>query len=81
MRWNDYAVLALIGLGAVGFVLMTVAFVLIARQGNFKSLQEADAAGRWSLPRRLMFAGALLGMILGVGIAVLSLLPGGLWGD
>jgi hypothetical protein len=81
MRWNDYAVFALIGLGAVGFVLMTIAFVLIARQGNFQSLREADAAGRWSLPRRLMFTGAMLGMILGIGIFVLGLLPGGLWGD
>jgi len=82
MGWNDYAVFALLGMGAIGFVLMTIAFVLIARQGSWKSLQASEPGARWSLPRRLMFAGAMLGMLLGVGIAVLTIIPGGLpWRD
>jgi Zn-dependent protease len=82
MRWNDYAVFALLGLGAIGFVLMTIAFVLIIRQGSFKSLQQSDAAGRWPLPRRLMLVGAMLGMLFGLGVAVLGVIPGGLpWRD
>ena len=82
MAWNDYVLFALIGLGAVGFVLMTIAFILIFRQGNFQSLRESDAAGRWPLSRRLMFAGAMLGVLFGVGVAVLGVIPGGLpWRD
>ena len=82
MGWNDYAIFALLGLGLVGFVTMTVAFVLLARQRSFKSLQESDAAGRWPLSRRLMFVGALLGVLFGVGVAVLGVIPGGLpWRD
>ena len=78
MGWSDYAVFALLGIGVLGFVSMTVAFVLLARQGSWKSLQQGEPGARWPLSRRLLFAGAVLGALFGVGVAALSIIPGGL---
>jgi hypothetical protein len=78
MGWSDYAVFALLGVGLLGFVSMTIAFMLLARQGSWKGLQPGEPGARWPLSRRLMFTGAMLGTLFGVGVVVLSIIPGGL---
>ena len=57
---------------------MIAAFVLIARHGGWtKAIQQPIADGRWTLPRRLLLAGASLGMLFAVGVTILRFVPGG----
>jgi len=43
---------------------------------------RSDPDGRWSLPRRLMFAGAFFGIVFSLTVAILFLIPGGIpWMD
>jgi hypothetical protein len=58
--------LVLIAPGLVGFTLMIVAFVMVARQGGWTPAMQPDPQGRWPLPRRLMCAGAGLGVLFAV---------------
>ena len=82
MNWSELPILAAIAVGFVGFCLMVAAFVLVARQGGWKQAMRLEPDGRWSLPRRLMFAGALLGMVFAVAVNLLFAIPGGIpWSD
>jgi hypothetical protein len=71
-------VLVCAAVGLVGFCLMLTAFVLVARQGGWQPAMQGLPGGRWPLPRRLMFTGALLGVLFGLSYLVLSLIPGGI---
>jgi hypothetical protein len=80
MNWNEVPILAVIVVGFVGFSLMVAAFVMVALQGGRAMRSAPD--GRWSLPRRLMFAGAWLAIVFSVTVAILFLIPGGIpWMD
>ena len=58
MDLGALSLLVLIAPGLVGFTLMIVAFVMVARQGGWTQAMHPDPQGRWPLPRRLMCAGA-----------------------
>jgi hypothetical protein len=64
------------GVGAVGFALMMAAYVLAAWKPL--AVQPAEGAVSWPLPRRLIFLGALLGVVFGFLMSVLMLIPGGI---
>jgi hypothetical protein len=78
MNWSEVPILAAIVMGFVGFCLMVAAFVLVARQGGWRPAMRSTPNGRWSLPRRLMFAGAFLGILFSLTVAILFLIPGGI---
>jgi hypothetical protein len=77
MNWNVVPIVTAIVVGFVGFCLMAVAFVMVARQGSWGRAMQSDD-GRWSLPRRLMFAGAIFGAVFGFAWTILFLIPGGI---
>ena len=56
------------------FGLMLAAFVGIARAGGWEQAMRPDPQGRWSLSRRLMLTGALLGVIFALECGILFLL-------
>ena len=75
-------ILTTIVVGFVGFCLMVAAFVMVGRQGGWRQAMRSEPDGRWSLSRRLMFAGALLGVVCGGAVVILFLIPGGIpWSD
>jgi hypothetical protein len=78
MDWSVVAILATTVVGAIGFCLMVAAFLLVARQGGWRQAMQSKPDGRWSLPRRLMFVGAFLGMVFGVVVLLLFAIPGGI---
>jgi hypothetical protein len=82
MDWSGVPILTVLVAGCVGVSLMAAAFVMVGRQGGWRQAMQSEPAGRWSLPRRLMFAGAFLGMVFGVVVLLLFAIPGGLpWVD
>src|SRR5262249_3919116 len=64
--------------GFVGFCLMLAAFVVVARQGAWRQSMRPGPDGRWSLARRLMFAGAFLSIIFSLTVTTLFAIPGGI---
>ncbi len=78
MNWSDVPILTVIAVGVVGFCLMVAAFVMAAREGGAKPATQGAPDARQSLPRRLMFAGASLGVIFGLAMGILFLIPGGI---
>jgi hypothetical protein len=78
MNWSLVAISAALVVGFVGVCLMVAAFVMVARQGGWREAMKSEPDGRWSLPRRLMFAGALLGIVFGVVVTLLFAIPGGI---
>jgi hypothetical protein len=82
MDWSIVPILTTIVVGFVGFCLMVAAFVMVGRQGGWRQAMRSEPDGRWSLPRRLMFAGALLGMVFGAVVMLLFAIPGGIpWNE
>jgi hypothetical protein len=82
MYWNEVPILTVGVVGFIGFSLMAAAFLMVARQGGWAQAMKSKPDGRWSLPRRLMFVGALLGAVFGVAVPVLFAIPGGIpWSD
>jgi amino acid transporter len=82
MNWSEVPILVAIVVGFVGFCLMVASFVMVARQGGWKRAMRSEPGGRWSLPRRLMFAGAFFGIVFSLTVAILFLIPGGIpWMD
>lgn len=80
--WSVAPMLAAIVVGLFGFCLMMTAFVMVARRGDWKQAMQSKPDGRWSLPRYLMFAGALLGVAFACAIGLLFSIPGGIpWND
>jgi hypothetical protein len=78
MNWSIVAIVAAIGIGCVGLGLMAAAFVLVARQGGWRQAMWPQPDGRRSLPRRLMVAGASLGIVYAAAVMLLFVLPGGI---
>jgi hypothetical protein len=78
MEWGVVLILTAFIAGYVGVGLMAAAFVLVARTGGWRLAMQSAPDGRWSLPRRLMFAGALLGAACGGTVVILFLIPGGI---
>ena len=56
------------------FGLMIAAFVGIARHGGWEQAMRPDPQGRWSLSRRLMLTGALLGVVFALECGIVLLL-------
>jgi hypothetical protein len=82
MDWSVLPILTVLVVGFVGFCLMVAAFVMVAQQGGWRQAMQSKPDGRWSLPRRLMFAGAFLGAFFGCAWVILSLIPGGIpWSE
>jgi hypothetical protein len=82
MDWSVMPILTATVVGGIGFCLMVAAFLLVAQQGGWRQAMQSMPDGRWSLPRRLMFAGAFLGMVFGVVVLLLFAIPGGIpWID
>jgi hypothetical protein len=82
MTWSVVAILTAIVVGFVGFCLMVAAFLMVAQRGGWRQAMQSAPDGRWSLPRRLMFAAASLGVLFGVGVLLLFAIPGGIpWLD
>ena len=78
MNWSVVPILTAIVVGLVGFCLMVAAFILVAHQGGWRQAMRSEADGRWSVPRRLMFTGALLCMVYCAVVMVLFIIPGGI---
>ena len=82
MDWSVVPILTVTVVGFVGVSLMAAAFVMVARQGGWRQAMRSGPDGRWGLPRRLMFAGAFLGIVFGVVVMILFSVPGGVpWND
>lgn len=77
MNWSYVPILTVVAVGVVGFCLMVAAFIMAAREGGAKPATQGPEA-RPSLPRRLMFAGASLGVVFGLAMGILFLIPGGI---
>jgi hypothetical protein len=60
--------------GLAGFGLMIAAFVGVARAGGWEQAMRPDPQSRWSLSRRLMLTGALLGVVFALECLIVSLL-------
>lgn len=71
-------IIALLTIGLVGFSLMLAAFTLVRRRGGWQSAMKSDAGGHWLLPRKIMFAGASLGVLFVLLIFVPGMIP---WWD
>ena len=78
MNWSEIAIWAAIVIGLVGFCLMVAAFGSVACQGGWRQAMQSLPDGRWSLPCRLMVTGAFLGIVFGVVVNLLFLIPGGI---
>jgi len=78
MDWGVIPILIAFITGYVGVCLMAVAFVLVARQGGWRQSMRSGPDGRWSLARRLMFAGAVLSIIFSLTVTTLFAIPGGI---
>jgi len=78
MEWGVVLILTAFIAGYGGVGLMAAAFVMVARQGGWRQAMQSEPDGRWSLSRRLMFAGALFGAVCGVAVVILFLIPGGI---
>jgi hypothetical protein len=82
MDWSVVPILTVTAVGFVGCCLMVAAFIMVAQQGGWRQAMQSGPDGRWSVPRRLMFAGAFLGMVFGVAVLLLFAIPGGIpWID
>ena len=78
MDWSVVPIMIAAIIGLVGFALMTAAFALAAKTGGFINAMKPTPDGRWPLAHRLMLIGALLGVVFGVFILVLFMIPGGI---
>jgi hypothetical protein len=82
MNWSEVPILTAIVMGFVGFCLMVGAFIMVARQGGWRQAMRSKSDGPWSLSRHLMFAGAFLGIVFSLAVAILFLIPRGIpWMD
>jgi hypothetical protein len=71
-------IIALLAVGLVAFSLMLAAFTLVRRRGGWQAAMQSDAEGHWLLPRKLTFAGVLLGVLFGLLMFVPGVIP---WWD
>jgi hypothetical protein len=82
MNWSEVPILAAIVMGFVGLCLIVAAFIMLALEGGWRQAMRTAPADRWSLPRRLMFAGAFFSIVFSLAVAILFLIPGGIpWMD
>lgn len=78
MNWSDVPILTVTAVGVAGFCLMVAAFLIAARQGGSNPATQIAEEARRSLTRRLMFAGATLGVVFGLAMEILFLIPSGI---
>jgi hypothetical protein len=64
---------AVMAVAAVGFCLLLTSFLMVVRRGGWRAAMQSTTEGRWSLPRRLLFAGAALGALSGLLMVFLGL--------
>jgi hypothetical protein len=82
MDWSVMPILTVIAIGCVGVCLMAAAFVLVVRQGGWMQAMQSGPDRRWSPARRLMVAGALLGVVFAFAGVLLFAIPGGIpWNE
>ena len=83
MQWGEIAVIIDILIGATGFCMMIVAFVLVARRSGWQAgMAEPIEQKRWPPQRWLMIAGAALALLFFIILFVLGQIPGGIpWID
>jgi hypothetical protein len=67
------AEVVVMAMAAVGFCLLVAGFAMVARRGGWLAAMQSTAEGRWSRPRRLLFAGAALGALSGLLMVFLAL--------
>jgi hypothetical protein len=67
------AEVVVMAVAATGFCLLLAGFVMVARRGGWPAAMRSTAEGRWSLPRRLLLAGAALGALSGLLMVFLGL--------
>jgi hypothetical protein len=70
MDWGVVLILTAFIAGYGGVCLMAAAFALVALHGGWRQAMQSGPDGRWSFPRRLMFAGALLGAVCGGAVVI-----------
>ena len=71
-------VIAITTLGGVGLCLMLTAFIMICFRGGWQQAMMPDDRGPWPPPRRLMLAGASLGVVFPLLLFVPGVIP---WWD
>lgn len=60
--------IALVGL--LGFVLMAVAFTLVASRGGWQRSMQPTQEGKWPIPRIMMLTEATLGVVFALGVVI-----------
>jgi hypothetical protein len=68
-------IIAIAGVGAVGFCLMLAAFFMVSRRGGWQQAMQPTAQNRWPAPRLLMLIGAGLGAAFGLLMFVPGVAP------
>jgi hypothetical protein len=74
-----YLPLISIGIGAVALAFLLAAFWLVMVRGGWQKAMQSDSQGRWSMARKLMAAGAGLGVLFGI-VTMIFLALGGFRG-
>ena len=67
------AEVAVMAVAAAGFCLLLTGFVMVVPCGGWRAAMQSTAEGQWSLPRRLLFAGAALGVLSALLMVFLGL--------
>lgn len=78
MNWDDVPILTVTAVGVVSFCLMVAAFIMVVWERGANSATQGASEVPPCLPRRLMFAGASLGVVFGLAMGILFLIPGGI---
>ncbi len=79
MDWSVLPILFAAAIGLIGSCLMIPALVMISWRGGWRQFMETDRQNKkWTLPRRLLLVGASLGVLFGILLTVLALIPGGI---
>jgi hypothetical protein len=64
---------AVMAMAVAGLCLLLTGFVMVVRRGGWRAALQSTTEGRWSVPRRLLFAGAALGALSGLLMVFLGL--------
>jgi hypothetical protein len=73
----QYIPLVIVLLGAaVCFSIFVAGTVLMLRMGGWQAMMQPTAAGHWSLPRRMIYGGAMGGVAFQFLFYILRWIPG-----
>ena len=67
------AEVAVMAMAAAGFCLLLAGFAMVVRRGGWQAAMQSTTEGKWPLPRRLLFAGAALGVLSALLMVFLGL--------